>query len=575
MSYGFQSKAGAGLLSAVLFIFCMSGGSAVHAQAVKGKVAADAPPPVLMYHGLVPGRDNGEKAISVLGKPEFEAAWYDYKLYYPTKGRPGLTDTVHMHGSKPSDLLANIESASVPEGYETEAAIRAKLGEPEFHLKMATWQMLDYSEKGLRFGLSPEGKTIGVAYFPHGKVRVPPGERKFIDLSGLRQGPQPKPASPASPNGLKVGVSEIVFSPTGADWLHHPYKIATDLKARTAVFSDGKVTVALCGADLFGMGWDQINVMREAVKKIGVDHLVVGMAHDHEAGDTIGVYGFFPADYVAYIQKQIIAGVTEAYKNMKPVAEVRTASKEMPMDGMRVQYLIRNARNSGILDPTISIIQPIGQDGKPIATIVNYACHVESVKSGAQEITADFPGYMCEQMKADGLGQPIFLNGALGGMVSGDNKERTHESSKETGLKFASIVKDLAKTVQSPATFKFSAERRPVEIPMTNPKFKPLYEGGLRSLHRGRVVTDMIYIQLGEAQIVTLPGELLPEMSYEVLERMTGFPRILVGLANDELGYMIPPYDFRDDEYEETMSQGPATSLIIRDMALRMVQGVK
>ncbi len=49
-------------------------------------------------------------------------------------------------------------------------------------------------------------------------------------------------------------------------------------------------------------------------------------------------------------------------------------------------------------------------------------------------------------------------------------------------------------------------------------------------------------------------------MSFEIQEQMDGFPRILVGLANDQLGYIIPEYDFRDDSYEETMSQGPATA---------------
>lgn len=74
---------------------------------------------------------------------------------------------------------------------------------------------------------------------------------------------------------------------------------------------------------------------------------------------------------------------------------------------------------------------------------------------------------------------------------------------------------------------------------------------------------------------MTLPGELLPEISFEIQEKMTGFPRILVGLCNDELGYIIPEYDFRSDEYEESMSQGPATAPIVRETAIRMLTGVK
>jgi hypothetical protein len=83
----------------------------------------------------------------------------------------------------------------------------------------------------------------------------------------------------------------------------------------------------------------------------------------------------------------------------------------------------------------------------------------------------------------------------------------------------------------------------------------------------------MTYVRLGEAQFVTLPGELLPEVSFEILEHMNGFPRVLVGLGNDQLGYFVPPYDFRNDYYEETVSQGPAAALQVRDMAIRMLDG--
>jgi hypothetical protein len=95
----------------------------------------------------------------------------------------------------------------------------------------------------------------------------------------------------------------------------------------------------------------------------------------------------------------------------------------------------------------------------------------------------------------------------------------------------------------------------------------------LRPVERGRVISEMALVTVGETQIVTLPGEVLPEVSFEILERMKGFPRMLVGLANDQLGYIIPPYDFRDDEYEESMSTGPAAAPVVLDTAWRMLGG--
>lgn len=560
-------------MSLFLSVSVLAASGLASAQTPKYRVPEGASPPPLTYRGLVAGKDTLADVKAKLGDPASATSWYNYKLYYPAVGRDGLMDVVHLHGDKPESVIGDIEAASVPEGYETAEAIRAQLGEPEYELRMATWRLLDYSGKGVRFTLTPEGKTTGVAYFAHGYRRVPMGERALVDMSDHREGPQPAPASVPSLDGLQIGVAEKVISPQDPDWLGHPYVVHDELKARIAVFRKDDLTVALVGADLFGMSATDIRVIRDAATRAGVTQTLFGMSHNHAAGDTIGVYGHYPTEYVQHIQKQTEAGIIEALAAMQPVVKLVSASEELPMDGARVAGLFRNARNPGVVDPTLSVIQALDAAGKPITTIVNFACHVESLQAGAREVSADFPGYMCEQIRKEGGGQPVFLNGAVGGMVSGDNPERTHESSHEMGLKLAAIVKDLAKSAQPSAEFRFSAVRHDLEIPVTNPAFKPLFETGARPVRKGRVITDMIYFSLGEAQIVSLPGELLPEVSFEILEQMDGFPRILVGLANDQLGYILPPSDFRDDYYEESMSVGPAAAPQVRDMALRMIHG--
>ncbi len=122
------------------------------------------------------------------------------------------------------------------------------------------------------------------------------------------------------------------------------------------------------------------------------------------------------------------------------------------------------------------------------------------------------------------------------------------------------------------------------------------------------VQTEVSLLQLGELSAVTLPGELLPELAIggydgsntgplqEVVdagaanppdlsaapqgpylrELMPGQAKLLLGLANDELGYLIPDYNYHlhetqpfldeapGDHYEETNSLGPsATGLIL------------
>ena len=364
------------------------------------------------------------------------------------------------------------------------------------------------------------------------------------------------------------------ISPTSPGWLaprfRDGFKIHDDMRARCVVFDKDGETIALVGADLFGMVRIDIDVMRERAAAAGIDYLLLAMSHNHAAPDTIGVYGFYPEEYIGYIQDQVVRCATEAAAGLRPVKELRAASRELPMDGGRVIGYFRNARNPGLVDPTLSVIQPIGADGRPIATIVNFACHVEGLDKGVMELSADFPGYMCEQIRADGGGQAVFLNGAVGGMVSGDNDARTHEEAKKMGLGLAALVQNLAATAQPPATFRYGVKTSVVSFPMTNPRFLPLYvaRGGL---DKGRATSEMALITLGEAQVLTLPGEVLPEVSFEILRKMTGFPRMLVGLANDELGYIIPEYDFRSDSYEETMSQGKATAPAVVDTALKLL----
>ena len=544
------------------------------AQVPKGTVSANDSPPPVRFNGLIPGRSNAAEVRAALGEPLHEASWYSWKMLYRS-ARPGLLDSVQLEGGR-NGRVGCIEAASIPAGYETTARVRLKLGEPEYELRMKTFSMLDYAAKGVRLVFDAKGATIGVAYFPHLKSRVHDGGRKLMDLGK----PSPSIDSSGTTNlsDLRVGTAEIKLTPLSPDWLAPQYrakfKLHDDLWARCALFAQGNTAVAFVGADLFVMSYVDIAPIIERLARDGIQ-LILAQSHNHAAPDDVGVYGHYPAEHVKYVQEQIVQCVLAARAHLQPVKELRAASRELPMDGARVQGLIRNARNPGLVDPTLNLIQAIGRDGKPITTLVNFACHVEGLETGVVEMSADFPGYMCEQIRADGGGQAVFLNGAVGGMVSGDTRARTHEEARVCGLEWARLVRQLAATARPARGGGLAFQSRRVEIPLTNPRFQAFAKLRGTRLVRGRMVTTMAHIRLGGAEFITVPGELLPEVSFEILERMTGFPRMIVGLANDEIGYIIPTSDYRDDEYEETMSLGPAAAPTILDTALRMIGGVR
>jgi hypothetical protein len=565
-------------LTFVLLGLAPSGGL-LDAQAVKWRPPKDLPPPPLTYRGLIPGVSTVEELRRTLGEPLHEASWYAYKMVYAAPGRPGHLDAFHLESRDgKSGRLGNIESASVPAGWETLGAVKEKLGEPEFHLDLHRAALLDYSERGLRFVFDPAGRAIGIAHVPHGKTRVHVGERRFLSLRHLRQGPQPAPAAEPPLGGLRAGAAEVDITPRTPEWLGPAAKKGTftvhdPLKARCAVLERDGMRVAFVGADLFGMSLSEIAPIEARLRERGIAPLILAMSHNHAAADTIGIYGHFPQDYVAFLQERIAEGVLAAAAKLAPVKRWVAASDELALDGARVQGLIRNARNPGILDPQLAVMQAQGEDRKPIVTFVHFACHVEGLENGILETSADFPGYLCDALAKDVGGQVVFLNGALGGMVSGDTLARTHAESAKAGKRFAEEAARLLRSAVAPPRMDFVVERRRVEIPLTNAKFILFMQmANRRELVRGRIAAEMFYLRLGEAELVTIPGELLPELSFEILERMRGYPRLIVGLVNDELGYLIPGYDFNAGEYEEGMSVGPAGGPMVRDLAIRMLE---
>jgi hypothetical protein len=396
-------------------------------------------------------------------------------MLYPSAAA-GHFDAIHLRDR--TGLVGNIESFTIPDGFESWPLVRSRLGEPEFLLELSTQSLADYSERGVRFTFDEKGTTIGVAWFPHGYPRVHSGERRFLSLRGLRQGPQPvamRSAAAVDDVPLLCGAAQADITPQGADWLGPvKFTVHDPLLARAAVFVKGDLKIAIAGGDIFGMLKSEIDAVEARLRAAGISHLLLSMSHNHTAGDPIGIYGFYPEKYVDSIQEGIFKAVTEALNAARPVKELRAASAELSLAGARVEGLFRNARNPGIVDPQIAVVQARDAAGEPIVSIVQFACHVEGVAAPSgepMEVTADFPGYLCDALRERTGAQAVFLNGALGGMVSGDTLARTHAEAAVAGKRLALEAEKLLRTAV-PTTHGLSFTRRRLEIPVTNPRMR-------------------------------------------------------------------------------------------------------
>ena len=195
------------------------------------------------------------------------------------------------------------------------------------------------------------------------------------------------------------------------------------LFAHCLVVERGAVRVAFVSVDLIGLPRFEILKIRSMVHAVKPECVIVGATHTHSGPDTLGMWGpvitvsGVDQVWLADVRTKIARLVDEAAGRLQPAAIKFASTKD-------VGRISKNIRIPQVLDTELSVMQVLQAEGsKPIATLVNYACHPEILDN--RHITADFPHWLYETVVAGGGGPCIYFNGAQGGMITADYDEKT------------------------------------------------------------------------------------------------------------------------------------------------------
>ena len=525
------------------------------------------------YRGLAIGAATKSDVVAALGKSPIKTGHAD-DIRYPFADSDALNDRLYFRDGK----LALVTAASVDKRYSDRRSIEALFGSPEAQVLFQNQQYLDYTERGLKFICDADGTTTGMLLFVPRKRRVPAGSSNVsIDLR-RRQAPETTLAE--FDCLIRVGTAELTIVPRSFDDLLAKGRgvelgIAEDLLVRVAVFERDRRKIVIAGLDVFGLGpWD-IDRLRNSLRKKGFADVIVAMSHTHANVDTIGFYGHYPREYAQFILAQTEAAVLQAADSLQSVRRLQVGTAEMPLAGGRVVDLIRNGRDPGLVDPTVSVLQAIGNDGRPIVNMVNLACHPEVIRlEHTRLLSPDFVGALCSEVTKRLGGQTIFLNGALGGMLTPDTRFRTGEAAATMGRRLAAFAETAARQSVPCRSDTLSLEAKSMELPVMGESVAQFLENAPEpvEMRNGRIRVEMNVIWIGDAQFITVPGELLPDIAFEIMQKMTGRVRAIVSLANGELGYLVPSFDFRNDGYEERTGPGREAAEIVRRTGLELAQ---
>ncbi|HKS41870.1 MAG TPA: hypothetical protein VJX74_14745, partial [Blastocatellia bacterium] len=384
-----------------------------------------------------------------------------------------------------------------------------------------------------------------------------------------------------------------------------------DLWARAIAIESGATKIVIVSIDLIGY-YSKANyyglgeIQKLVDPKLGVTEILITSTHNHEAPDTIGAWGVnalsdgkYPK-YLRFVDRQIAKAINKAASStVRAVMKLgRTDPQASPsISGMQTRT---HGRPPNFFDEELRVMQFFdGERGrleKVIATLINWNTHPESMESKNTVITSDFPHAVRESVEKKYGGLSVYISGDIGAVeIIGDSNNKTSDRIKFDGKDFPfeegknrpaytferteAIGRDVAKAVfdalergELSAAGGIDVRKAVLRAPMDNQGYSFLASKGVldtlsppREGQKIEIETTVHAITIGDAQIITVPGELFPEVFYgvertrrkdcpeadtrravepSVRDKMTKKYKFVLGLCPDEFGYIVPGYDF-------------------------------
>ena len=438
-------------------------------------------------------------------------------------------------------------------------------------------------------------------------------------------------AARETPRPLRVGFARRMINPdlsnpdrpvyvAGFDQNRVATAIHDDLWAVACVLDDGHTRLAVAALDAIGLFHDDvIAVRRQIAPEWSIDYAVVCTTHNHSTPDLMGLWGpsITRSGVDPGYRAQVIAATAEAIGDA--VGALQPARLALHQIAVPTENLVTDTRLPEVYDPDLRVMHFTAPDSPTtIGTVVSWANHPETVWGDNTEITADFCGYLRDALErgvvqdgqtlAPGLGGiHLYVNGAIGGLMTThprvtvrdpylDQEFQTpsHEKARAVGHQLASRILPELTAPDRPAAdhAPISIHARTIELQLDNKGF--LLAPVLGLIDRGhvrwsRLRSEIALITVGEAAIACIPGEIYPEVVNGGIEKapgadfgvgpvevpplrelMPGRVKFVFGMANDEIGYIIPksewdrepPYLYGSPKgvYGEVNSVGPETA---------------
>jgi glucosamine-6-phosphate deaminase len=356
---------------------------------------------------------------------------------------------------------------------------------------------------------------------------------------------------------------------------------------------DEGTAVALVAADLIEFPeWLYLEVAREVGARTGIppERLQVLGIHTH-GGPEFEEGGAWEAELVG----RLSALVAEAFAGMR---EARLAVGTGRITGIGV-----NRRGpQGPVDHDLTVLRIDGDDGRAIATLMNYGCHPTTLGPDNLLYTADYPGVACSLVDQAAAGVAIFTTGAQGDVNPGGYSAegsmigevvtwRNYASAQRYGQEVARVALAVREQLRPEPAARVWGRMRMISVPR---KALPTPDEADREVARARAALEQlqrsgtaeqviaarkaaVYAQILAAQAadpdreqpvrlrvsalgigpvvhVGVPGELFAELGMQIKQEVGPGRTLVAVFTNGSMGYIPTREAIEGGGYEPAAS---------------------
>jgi hypothetical protein len=360
---------------------------------------------------------------------------------------------------------------------------------------------------------------------------------------------------------------------------------APRIRARAIVVDDGKQAVAIADIETQGMFaayeagpyglHDIAAAVAHDIPGLPADHIVVASDHTHHGPDTIGAWGGVPTTYLKQVFDRTVAAIETAYTN-RQFASIRAGQSDA--SDLVYNQACTEALNQDKTpsypgpdvcavpgkDGMVRVVQATAPNGSAVATLVVFAAH--STTNIGPGMDGDWPQFLGDRLAGIYGGVGMGMEGANGGTQPcrpACSFTSPSEPGYNVGDRFTAVMLNYTAHVQDAlahsalVTGPVRASQAYIHEAITGPFVTGLFALGshlstplMRSKQPPWMAAQTIRTVAADVRIGSLlfdatPGEGFPAIRQGVDDAVSGPAMVIqLGLANDQLGYLIAPASY-------------------------------